>query len=80
MATSQRGHTYISPTVTADGRAHFGDVYGDVHNNCSCTLYSCLNAPANMSKTTPPLMAKPVQKDAGKISFSPTLRSTASAS
>jgi hypothetical protein len=36
MALSQRGHTYISPTVTADGRAHFGDVYGDVTNNCLC--------------------------------------------
>jgi hypothetical protein len=80
MATSQRGHTYISPTVTAGGRAQFGDVYGDVHNNCWCKQYSCLDAPADMAKTPTPLVAKPVQRDAGNHSFSPTLRSTASAS
>ena len=80
MALSQRGHTYISPTVTADGRAHFGDVYGDVTNNCLCTqvhIYMLLLIQYKMSAL---LMVRPVQRNAGEVSFSPTLRSTVSAS
>jgi hypothetical protein len=33
----QHGHRYINSTVKNGGRGHWGDVNGDVYNNCPST-------------------------------------------